>query len=45
MGYKPGDFPVASRYAKEILSIPMYPEMKDEMVYYVCEKIRDFYAK
>jgi len=43
MGYKPSDFPVASKYAKEILSIPMYPEMTDDMVYYVAEKIKEFY--
>jgi dTDP-4-amino-4,6-dideoxygalactose transaminase len=45
MGYKPQDFPVASRQAKEILSLPMYPEIKDEMVYYVCEKIKEFYNR
>src|SRR4030095_993117 len=45
LGHKPEDFPVASRYAKEILSLPMYPEMTDEMVYYVCEKIKEFYTK
>lgn len=43
LGYKPGDFPVAKKYADEILSIPMYPEMTDEMVHYVCENIKGFY--
>jgi dTDP-4-amino-4,6-dideoxygalactose transaminase len=45
LGYKPDDFPVAKKYAGEILSIPMYPEMTDEMVYYVCQAIKDFYIK
>ena len=45
MGHKPNDFPVASQYAKEILSLPVFPEMKDEMVYYVAEKIKGFYSK
>ena len=45
LGYKPEDFPVAGKYAKEILSLPIYPEMKDEMVYYVCDKIKEFYTK
>lgn len=43
MGYRPEDFPVASKFAKEILSLPMYPEMSEEMVYYVCGKIKEFY--
>jgi dTDP-4-amino-4,6-dideoxygalactose transaminase len=45
MGYKPEDFPVASKYAKEILSLPMFPEITDNMVFYVCEKIKEFYTK
>jgi dTDP-4-amino-4,6-dideoxygalactose transaminase len=45
MRHQHDDFPVASRFAKEILSLPMYPEMTDEMVYYVCEKIKEFYFK
>lgn len=45
LGYVPDDFPVASKYAKEILSIPMFPEITDEMVLYVCEKIKEFYTK
>lgn len=43
LGYKPDDFPVAKKFAEEILSIPMYPEMTDEMVYYVCNTIKSFY--
>lgn len=43
LGYKSDDFPVAKKFADEILSIPMYPEMTDDMVQYVCEAIRSFY--
>lgn len=43
LGYRPDDFPVAKKFADEILSIPMYPEMTDDMVHYVCETIRSFY--
>ena len=42
LGHKPGDFPVASRYQEEILSLPMYPELSKEMVEYVAKKIKDF---
>jgi len=45
LGYVPEDFPIASQYAKEILSLPMFPEITDDMIYYVCEKIKEFYCK
>ncbi len=44
LNYKPEDFPVAAKYAKEILSIPMYPEMTEEMIHYVCTTIKKFYS-
>ncbi len=44
LGYKKGDFPIAEKCADEILSIPMYPEMTDEMVNYVCNSIGEFYS-
>lgn len=39
LGYTEEDFPVAALYAKEILSLPMYPEMTEEQVNYVAETI------
>jgi dTDP-4-amino-4,6-dideoxygalactose transaminase len=39
LGHKPEDFPVASIYANEILSLPIYPEMSEEQVAYVCEEL------
>lgn len=44
LNHKPEDFPVAAKYAKEILSIPMYPEMTDEMINFVCSSIKKFYS-
>lgn len=43
LGYKKGDFPVAERLADEILSLPMYPELTEEQIDSVCEKIKTFY--
>jgi dTDP-4-amino-4,6-dideoxygalactose transaminase len=43
-GYKEGDFPVAERCCKEILSLPMFPEMTDEQIRYVVDTIKKFYT-
>ncbi|MCC6977686.1 MAG: DegT/DnrJ/EryC1/StrS family aminotransferase [Candidatus Melainabacteria bacterium] len=31
-GYKQGDFPVTERLASEVLSLPMFPELKDQEI-------------
>lgn len=43
LGYKKGEFPVAEKLAGEIISIPMYPELNQEQIEYVCAKIGEFY--
>lgn len=43
LGYKEGDFPVAERAVTEILSLPMYPELTENQIDYVCEAIKNFY--
>ena len=40
LGYKAGDFPVAEAVAREVLSLPMYPEMTDKQVEEVCGVLR-----
>ena len=45
LNYKNGDFPVAEKGCSEILSIPMFPEMTEEQVNYVCSTIKNFYTK
>jgi dTDP-4-amino-4,6-dideoxygalactose transaminase len=45
LGYGKGDFPVAEKLANEILSLPMYPELAEEKIEYVCEKIKAFYKR
>ena len=44
LNYKLGSIPVAHRFSQQILSLPIYPEMTDEMCAYVASKIRSFYA-
>jgi dTDP-4-amino-4,6-dideoxygalactose transaminase len=45
LNHKPSDFPVSFQYQSEILSLPMYPEIKKEEIEYVVSKIKDFFAK
>jgi dTDP-4-amino-4,6-dideoxygalactose transaminase len=42
LGYKQGDFPEAEKASKEVLAIPIYPELTIDMRYYVAEKILSF---
>ena len=44
-GYKKGDFPIAEKIAEQCLSIPLYPGMKDDDIYYVAQNIKDFFGK
>lgn len=45
LGYKEGDFPVAEKLANEILSLPMYPELTENQIDYVCDTISEFFRK
>lgn len=45
LGYKFGDFPEAEKASKEVLALPMWPELTDEEVKEVAEVIRAFYGK
>ncbi len=40
--YHRGDFPVAERLANEVLSLPMFPELKESEVRYICRKLNAF---
>ncbi|OFY63615.1 MAG: erythromycin biosynthesis sensory transduction protein eryC1 [Bacteroidetes bacterium RIFCSPLOWO2_02_FULL_36_8] len=42
LGHKKGDFPVSEKLAEQGLSLPMFPEMTDEQIGYVAEKVRSF---
>jgi dTDP-4-amino-4,6-dideoxygalactose transaminase len=42
--HKPADFPVAHANQSRILSLPIYPEMTDEMIAYVVGQIKSFFA-
>jgi dTDP-4-amino-4,6-dideoxygalactose transaminase len=40
LGLKEGSFPIAERYAGEILSLPLYPELSEENISYVTDVLK-----
>jgi dTDP-4-amino-4,6-dideoxygalactose transaminase len=45
LGYKAGSIPEAERAAKEVLSLPIYPELTQAQLDEVAGAIRSFYGK
>ena len=43
LGYAPGDFPVAERLCREVLSLPVFPELGEKRLRAVAGAIRAFY--
>ncbi|PIR66438.1 MAG: erythromycin biosynthesis sensory transduction protein eryC1 [Parcubacteria group bacterium CG10_big_fil_rev_8_21_14_0_10_36_14] len=44
-GWKNGDYPVSEGLAKKILSLPMYPELREEQIKYVAGLLKELYQK
>ena len=42
LGYKEGDFPNAEKASAEVMALPVYPELTDEMKDFVVETILTF---
>jgi len=42
LGHGEGDFPVAERIARETLSLPIYPQIRDEQLAHVVEQVNRF---
>jgi dTDP-4-amino-4,6-dideoxygalactose transaminase len=45
LGLKAGSFPFCEQSAGEIVSLPMFAELTDEQVAFVCEQIKAFLVK
>lgn len=43
LGYRAGDFPMAEKFAKQMLSLPIYPELTDQEVHDVIANVQRFY--
>lgn len=44
-GFKVGDFPITESKAKRILSLPMFPELTEKEIVYICSVIKKFKFK
>ena len=44
LGYKEGDFPEADRAAKEVLAIPIFPELREDEQQTVVAAIAEFFS-
>jgi dTDP-4-amino-4,6-dideoxygalactose transaminase len=45
LGHKPDDFPVAHANQSRILSLPIFPEISEEMISYVAGKNTEFFSR
>ena len=43
LGYKEGDLPVSEKACREIISLPLFPDILEEQVDYVVEKVRQYF--
>lgn len=43
LGYSPGDLPQAEKAQREVLSLPMFPELQSDEIEYVATQVRAFF--
>ena len=44
-GYKKGDFPTAEKLCQTVLALPMFPELTEGEVDFVCDTVKKFYGQ
>jgi dTDP-4-amino-4,6-dideoxygalactose transaminase len=45
LGYDENEFPVSSTLCKEVLSLPMHPDMEQEQIDYIILNVLNFFNK
>lgn len=45
LGYKDGDYPEAERACRDLLALPIYPELNEDQQHYVVQTVRDGLAQ
>jgi dTDP-4-amino-4,6-dideoxygalactose transaminase len=43
-GYKKGSCPIAEQFQNEVLSLPIYPELTEKQVTYVCKHLTNYFS-
>ena len=44
-GFNEGSFPKGEELSKQAMDLPMFPELIDEQIKYISEKIHEFYNR
>ena len=44
LGYRRGQFPESERAADEVLALPVHPELADEQICHVAERVKEFFS-
>ena len=45
LGFKKGDFPITEKIADQIISLPIHPNLYDEEIEFIANKINDFFQE
>ena len=45
LNYKKGDFPAAERINAQQLSLPIYPEISENEIFFIINKIKQFFIE
>jgi dTDP-4-amino-4,6-dideoxygalactose transaminase len=45
LGYKQGDFPEAERACRELLALPVYPELNEDQQHYVVQTVKEWFKR
>ena len=45
LGYHEGDFPEAERASRELLALPIYPELNEDQQHYVVHSVREWFER
>ncbi|MFZ5999075.1 MAG: DegT/DnrJ/EryC1/StrS family aminotransferase [Bacteroidota bacterium] len=45
LSFSEKDFPRAAQFQREVLSLPIYPELTREQIQFVCDRIQQFYGR
>ncbi|MCD6256786.1 DegT/DnrJ/EryC1/StrS family aminotransferase [Candidatus Aerophobetes bacterium] len=45
LNYREGGFPAAEKACKQVISLPIYPELEKDKIFYIAEKIKNFFKR